>query len=185
MKKTMILLLLFLIPSLAYAHDKDMRGSCCPGMMMGQNRMGSAMTGRARYEKSDMEMKFMFKVRYLMENAEKLGLSEEQIQNIKQIKIRVLKSALMKEAEIKSLKLDLWETLGKDSADTKSFNEIIDKKYEIKKQLAQDLFKGIVDVKNVLSKDQQKKMKEMLKQGGCGKAEEEMEEKHESQDKEE
>ncbi|MFA5038331.1 MAG: hypothetical protein WC732_01475 [Candidatus Omnitrophota bacterium] len=159
MKKINLLLFLFAFAFAAFstqAWADDRMTQSCPAMMGQMDK------------KMDAEDKFYYKAHYLLANAGEIGLSDEQIKSIKQIKLRVKKSAVLKEAEIKTLGLDLLDALDKDTVDMKAIAEIIEKKYDLKKQRTKELIKGYVDLKGALTKDQVQKVKESLKGTGKG-----------------
>jgi hypothetical protein len=159
MASVLLLGVVFLVPALAA--DKPM-GKCCMGKGMGMQMECPMMKkGAEGQDKMDLEEKFHGKAYFLMTNAEELGIDAAQKQKIHDIKIKAKKGLIMKEAEIEVLALDIMEMLGKEDTDLAAINKLIDKKYDIKKQKAKDLVAACVELKGVLSKDQQKKAKEM------------------------
>lgn len=113
--------------------------------------------------KMDFEDKFYCKAHFLVENALELGLGDEQIEKIKTVKHDVGKNMIKNDAEIEMLGLDIKQALGKDEVNLAEINSLIDRKYVLKAQKAKELAQACVNVKNVLTKDQVKKMKEVWK----------------------
>jgi hypothetical protein len=128
---------------------------CCPGMKMGMH-----------------DKMFTHKAQLIMENAAELGLSDDQVQKIKSLKMSVTKSMIKSDADVELLVLDIEAALEKEEIDVNSTSALIDKKYNIKSQEAKTLIGAYADLKKVLSKDQMKKLheiwnKEKMKDSKC------------------
>lgn len=143
-----------LSPALA---DKDGMGKCCMGMMAGKG-MGCPMEAEG---KMSLDEKFFSKAKFLLANAEELGLTQAQKDKVDAVKLKVKKSLTMKEAEIDVLAMDIMDMLKKDAVDLSAVNKIIDKKYDLKNQKAKELVAGYVELRGVLTKDQLAKAKEI------------------------
>jgi periplasmic protein CpxP/Spy len=141
----------------AVAEDK----ASCPGMTMGMHgKMMGAMQGGME-KKIDLNGMFSHKARFIMENAIELGLSDDQMQKIKLLKMNIKKSMIKSDADVEILVLDIEAALGKEEIDVNSVSTLIDKKYSIKLQEAKTLVSAYADLKKVLSKDQMKKLHEI------------------------
>lgn len=156
MKKLILILCACLLPSLAFADD----------MMAGRCRMGMMGTMERGAQSAGGEDMFFHKAFFILSNSDEIGLSDEQIDNIKKIKMRVIKNTILREAEIDAVSLDLAGALQEENPDQKTVQNLLDKKYDMKKQKASEIIKGYMDMKNILSKDQTKKLKDIYKGKG-------------------
>lgn len=165
MKKILGVLLLGLLgaavfPVRSFAEEQGME------MAMHEKMMG-AMHGRMG-QKNDLEEMFYHKTRLIMENAAELGLSDEQVQKIKTLELATKKSMIKSKADIELLALDIEDALKKDEIDVNNVNAVIDKKYGLKAQEAKTLVSACAEVKNVLNKDQMKKLRDIWKEKKAG-----------------
>lgn len=142
------------------------------GCFMGKCNMtpkhGKAWAGKGQ------EGIFFHKAHLIMAKASELGLSDAQVQKIRDLEYNLKKSVIKKDADIKLLALDIRQALTKDDVDTNAVNGLIDQKYAIKAQKAKEDIQAYADLKNVLTPDQTKKLKEiwskgMMKHGRHGK----------------
>ena len=111
--------------------------------------------------KMDMEKKFYKKVKFLEKKQEELGLSEQQLQTIRGLKANVKKTVIENEAKADIVKVDIYSGLHERTIDVNALNELIDQKYEAKKAKAKALVQGYAELKNVLSEEQYKTMKDL------------------------
>ena len=119
--------------------------------------------GKTKGHYGDLKEKFSEKVHFFLKNQEELELSNEQIEKIKDSKIKAQKDIIRKDAELKILALDLQGGLGKDTINTGEINKLIDKKYDFKKEKEKSLVDAYAALKNVLTKEQKEKMKGLWK----------------------
>lgn len=70
----------------------------------------------------------------------------------------------MKRAEIDVLKIDIKAKLWEDTIDKKGINKLIDKKYELKKEKAKALVDAYAQFNNILTEDQKKTLKTIIRQ---------------------
>ena len=82
---------------------------------------------------------------------------------IKDLDIRTKKDIIRKEAEIEIICLDIKAGMSEDPIDTNAVNKLIDKKYELKKEMAKSFVDGCATLKNTMTKEQKAKMKEIKK----------------------
>jgi len=115
-------------------------------------------------EKMGMDEMLFHKFHMILENAKELGLSAQQIESIKSLKLKTKKDLITKEAEIDLVALDVKTELWKDAIDVNVINPLIDRKYELKKEKAKILVAAISEIKKTLSKDQMDKLKAMHEQ---------------------
>lgn len=150
----------------AFADHGDMGKGC----MMDKGSHGKMMM---KMGKDDM---FFKKAHFILENASAIGLTDDQKTKIKAQKYAVKKSMIKKEADIELLALDIKEELWKDDINLNNLNALIDKKYAAKAEKAKELAGAYVNLKNILTKEQQKKLKDMCEGGMRGKMSHESEE---------
>jgi len=107
----------------------------------------------------NLEEKFSKKALFFLKNQEELGLSDEQIEKIKNLKIKIKKDIIGKDAELEIVSLDLQSGLWKEKIDTIVLNELIDKKYDLKKGKAKFLVEAYAALKDILTEEQKENMK--------------------------
>lgn len=111
-----------------------------------------------------LENKFFHKLDLAIANDVKLGLSDEQFEKIKMLKLNTKKNMIKKRAEIDVLKIDIKAKLWEDTIDKKSINKLIDRKCEVKKEKAKALVDAYAQFKNILTKEQKKTFKAIIRQ---------------------
>ena len=119
--------------------------------------------GKTKGHGWDIKEKFSKKAHFFLKNQEELELSDEQIEKIKDLKIKAQKDIIRKNAELEILALDLKSGLWKDTINTNKVNKLIDKKYDLKKEKAKSLVNAYAALKNILTKEQKEKMKGLWK----------------------
>jgi len=112
----------------------------------------------------DLEEKFTGRLKMILSNKDALGLSEEQIKNVKDLKMKTKKDLIRMDAEIDVTRLDIESAMWDETADTETINKLIDKKYDLKKEKAKSLVAACNALKGILTKEQNDKMKEMCKE---------------------
>lgn len=125
--------------------------------------------GKMKSGHGDFSQKFYKKAMMIIKNQEELGLSDEQVEKIKDLKISTKKDLIRKKAEIDILALDIKASMWEDTIDLDAVNALIDKKYEIKKEKAKALVAACAVLKSTLTADQKKKMKSLCRKGMKGK----------------
>jgi len=154
MKKLYGLLVIGVIVStVMFTQARADEGSCCKEMM------------RGKYGKMEQKMglddMFAYKAHFIMENSDELGITEEQAGKIKALKYGAKKNKIKNDAEVELLVLDIKQALEKETIDLNATNALVDKKYSLKSQAAKDSIAACAELKKILTKDQQKKMKEI------------------------
>ena len=91
-----------------------------------------------------------------------LNLSDEQVEKIKDLKIKLKKDLVQKKANIDLLVIDIKALLWKDVIDQGAINKLIDQKYNIKKQKAKALVASYSNFKTILSDEQKAKFKDLM-----------------------
>lgn len=115
------------------------------------------------HDHRSLEAKFFHKAHFLIENQEKIGLTEDQIKTIKALKTDVMKNLLRQEAEIEVLAIDVQAKLWEDPVNVEETNKIIDQKYELKKAKTKSLVEAFAKLKGTLTEDQKNAMKAVWK----------------------
>ena len=129
-------------------------GSCSKcGSMPGHGKMGPVG--------HDEWSMFIHKAGFVLKNAQALGLTEDQAGKIKASEYNFQKSLIKGEADLKSLGLDIKEALRKDAVDLKAVNGLIDQKYAAKAQAAKEDVAARAELKTILTKEQQQKLKDI------------------------
>ncbi|UCG35279.1 MAG: hypothetical protein JSW17_00325 [Candidatus Omnitrophota bacterium] len=116
------------------------------------------------YKPQDLKDKFFFKAMHILKNKEELGLSSRQVDKIKDLKLTTKKDLIRKDAEVEILALDIKAGLYEERVNLKAVNELIDKKYDIKRAKAKALVAAYVELKDVLTKAQKEKLKGLWKE---------------------
>ncbi len=120
------------------------------------------------YKKADLESKFFYKAHKLLKKKEELGLTEKQVDKIVDLKVATKKDLIRKKADIEILALDIKSQLYEERINVRAVNDLIDKKYEIKKAKAKALVAACAELKGVLTKAQKEKLKWLYKESKCG-----------------
>lgn len=107
-----------------------------------------------------LEDKYFGKVHFLFKNKAELGLTEEQMEQIKTIKFDVKRAPIDANAKKDLAMLDIYQELHKDQPDIQKTESLIDQKYATKANLAKTLVNSMINTKAVLTADQQVKAKE-------------------------
>ncbi len=115
--------------------------------------------GREKRYHKGLDEKVFYKAKFILENQDELGLSDKQVEQIKDLKFATKRELVSKDAEIDLVKIDIKEKLYEDKVDVPGMNALIDKKYELKKAKAKYLVKQYADLKGILTDEQLKAMK--------------------------
>jgi len=113
-------------------------------------------------KEAGLEAKFMHKARWILGNSGALGLSDQQVQAVKDLKTSVKKSLVKQDADIELVGVDVGANLKEKKIDVNATNSLLDKKYDLKKARAKSLVKALADLKGILTDaqyDQLKKLK--------------------------
>lgn len=115
----------------------------------------------------DITETFFQKAHLLMASQDKLELSDDQVNTIRNLKMEVKKSLIRQEAELQVAKLDIASQLYSEKPDAKELQKLIDQKYEAKKNMEKTVVDAYFKVKGTLNDKQIAALKEMKKEGGC------------------
>jgi Spy/CpxP family protein refolding chaperone len=108
---------------------------------------------------SDMSDQISEKAMMLIANDDELGLTEDQLKKIKDLKHKTKKDMIMKDAEIDVVAVDAKALLWDDPIDIVAVNKLIDSKYDLKKAKAKAFVAALAD----LTKEQKDKLKAIMK----------------------
>lgn len=126
----------------------------------GQNKFG----GGGAHGKSVKE-KFFKKVKMIYSYQEEIGVSDEQLAKIKDIKIALKKDLIRKDADIDIIKIDIMSLLYEDQVDLEAVNKLVDQKYDIKKEKAKKTIATYAELKKILTEEQLDKLKGFFMKG--------------------
>jgi Spy/CpxP family protein refolding chaperone len=152
---------LAIVSSAAFAQD-------CP---MGMGKAGMMYGHKQESSQEESGGMFFHQARFILMQKDEIGLTEEQVEKVKTLQYNVEKNLIKEKADLELLVLDIREELRKDDINLNAVRGLIDKKYAAKAQKAKEDVEAYVNLKNILSKDQQKKLQEMGKGGMKGKME--------------
>ena len=113
--------------------------------------------------KDGLEEQFYHKAHFLLDNGEELGLSDDQINQIKELKLSTKKALITKDAEIEVLAMDVQAEMHKETIDKEALHRLIDKKYDLKKEKAKSIASAYAALKGIVTKEQKDKMKAIWK----------------------
>ena len=152
------LLLAFAVPSAMANHD----GKCARG---GDKHECSKVGDCGGQEESGCPIvsKLMKKSGFYLKNADEIGLSEDQVKQIKAIKLEAEKDEILGGAQMKVAFLDIESKMSADPVDQEALNAVVEGLSTSMNQGAKKTIKLYVDLKSVLTADQKKKAKEIWK----------------------
>lgn len=107
--------------------------------------------------------KAMKKAHFYLGNAEEIGLSEEQIQTIKDLKLWFKKQMIRGNADMQIMMLDMQSKLGEETLDQTGINAMIDEGMANMAKSAKDSVEAYAKLKAVLTPEQVEKAKEIWK----------------------
>ena len=110
-----------------------------------------------------LEEKFFYKSHSILKHQDKLDLSDEQYETIRDLKLNMKRSLIKQKAEIELVKLDIREKLHDDKINMKDVNELIDRKFEFEKAKDKTVASAIAELKGVLSTEQRQALKDLWK----------------------
>lgn len=126
---------------------------------------GQAWGKKGEHQKSIKE-KFFKKIRIIYSHQDELKITDQQLEQIKELKIALKKDLIRKKADIDIIAIDVRSAMHEDVIDIDAVNELIDKKYEIKKAKMKKIVESCAGLKKILTKEQKGKMKDLF----CDKA---------------
>jgi hypothetical protein len=112
--------------------------------------------------KDNLEEKVFKKAHMIMKNKDELRLSENQITEIKKIKVNAKKDLIRKKAEIDVISVDIKSRLWDETIDVSGINKLVDQKYDLKKEKTKSLIAAYAELKKILSEEQKGILKELM-----------------------
>lgn len=165
MKKLAFIAAALLIVALAALAYGQMGGYGMGGRGMGQGMMGDCvMGGRMMDAENHMSQHLMG-----------LNLDEQQKTLIGEIKSRMMKETIQRNADMRIVHIDLMDLLSKDPVDMKAVEAKVKQSEMMRTEMHLSHIKAMEDIKTKLTPEQRKKFREMI---GDGPMMEEMEMKH-------
>lgn len=107
--------------------------------------------------------KLMKKAGFYLENAEAIGLSDDQVNQIKAIKLDAKKEMILGGAQMQVAMLEMESKLKSDTVDVEAFGQMIDKNLAEMGAGAKKMVQFYAALKQILTVDQKKKAKEIWK----------------------
>jgi Spy/CpxP family protein refolding chaperone len=171
------LISLFAIVAIAYAQEPGWRGGGMmgPGMegggygmgtgMMGCQQMGQGrggMMGMARERMGHHKRWFQCGVSLMLQNADKLGLSDEQIKNLYDIKRKYSKDIIKQDAEMKIAEIDLGALLKESEINLSEIKEALKKVENTKTQIRYLRIMAFVEARKILTDEQKNSLKKLM-----------------------
>lgn len=164
MKKIAALFLVTLLSlSLAQPAMADCKGGQCP-----LKKKCSGSHERGEKYGCPVVTKIMKKAHFLLDKQQELGLSEEQVKNIKAIKMETKKAHIRQQAEMKIFHLDLKQKLSESEVDAEGLNAMMDSAAEGFATNGKASVASYIKLKAVLTPEQLAKAKEFWMQKKSG-----------------
>ncbi len=135
------------------------------------NSMDGGCKGKDCYGKMDkghsqcpIANKFMMKAHFLLENKAGIGLTDDQVKTIKDLKLQMEKDSVRQGADMQTFMLDLQSKLAEDKVDIEESNTLIDKGFASASASAKSNLQAYAKLKSLLTPDQMTKMKALHEQ---------------------
>ncbi len=164
-----------------------MKGGCDKGGMMGGCAKGSCdkggdcaksgsckkMGGYGRgcghaSSPCPIAAKFCQKVCWILEHKDELGLTDDQIAQIKALDLEVEKNSIRGMAEMQIFALEMENRLGQDKVDVEALESMIDSGMAGMALGAKSTVKAYADLKAIITPEQKAKAMELKKAGHAG-----------------
>src|SRR3990170_689633 len=159
MKKLMItLLVLFGFSVPAYA-QMGMMGS--QQGQMGQGMMGGMM-GMGRERMGRHKQWFQYGLTLMLQNADKLKLSDEQIKKLDNIKRKYSKDIIKQDAEMKIAEIDLGALLKESEINLSEVKEALKKVESTETQIRYLRIMAFVEARKILTDEQKNSLKKLM-----------------------
>ncbi|MCG3176646.1 MAG: hypothetical protein MOGMAGMI_01604 [Candidatus Omnitrophica bacterium] len=151
---------LLLMPAVAMA---DHGGKCNAGSQCPMSKCQDGGKSDCGESTCPIAGKILKKAEFFLDNAEGIGLSKEQIKQIKDIKHTTKKDMIFAEAGMKAFYLDVKAKLWEEKVDVDGLNKLIDDATAEMSKGAKKSVQSYAELKAVLSDDQMNKAKEIWK----------------------
>lgn len=147
------------VPAFA-GHGKD----CKDGRCSLHEKKGCCKSGCDKSsEQCPLAAKFMEKAHFFLDNQQEIGLSEEQVKTIKQLKMERKKAFIRQKAEYEVFGIDLKMKLYESPLDVDGINGMIDQFSASMANGSKETVAALAELKSVLDDTQMAKAKEIWK----------------------
>src|SRR4030042_5065488 len=132
----------------------------CGQPMMGQGMMGGMM-GMGRERMGRHKQWFQYGVTLMLRNADKLGLNDEQIRKLDNIKRKYSKDIIKQDAEMKIAEIDLGALLKESEINLSEVKEALKKVENFKTQIRYLRITAFVEARKILTDEQKNSLKKI------------------------
>ena len=108
--------------------------------------------------------KFMKKAHFLLEHKSDIGLTDDQVKTLKELKLQMEKDSIRQRADMKTFLLDLKSKLAEDKVDVEGASALIDENFSTVSAAAKSNLATYAKLKSLLTPDQMTKMKALHEQ---------------------
>lgn len=133
------------------------------------NAFSEAGCGKGKGRHGGWEQKVFKKAICMLKSKEELNLTDEQIQKIKDTKIKMKKDLIRIQADIDTVAVDIKAMLWEDDVNLEEVNKLIDHKYGLKASKAKLVVQTCQSLDNVLTDKQKETLETLKKQCPLGK----------------
>jgi len=119
---------------------------------------GQCPTGKGGH-KCPVTEKFMKKAHFILENKDEIGLTEEQVKTIKDLKLKVKKGAIKQGADLEIMMLDVEDKMSEDQVDVEGINAMIDEGFGSMSDTTKEVVSDYAKLKGTLTPEQMTKLK--------------------------
>lgn len=104
---------------------------------------------------------FYRKAHFIMSNQAALGLSDEQIKAIEDLKLQTQTTSIQQKADAETVALGLMAALKASEVDSRRVDRLIEKQYAVKQEKAKTYANAYITLKGTLTVAQKAQMKEL------------------------
>src|SRR4030042_2142246 len=133
----------------------------------GQPMMGQGVMGMGRERMGHHRRWFQYGVTLMLQNADKLGLSDEQIKKLYEIKRKYSKDIIKQDAEMKIAEIDLGALLKESEINLSEVKEALKKVENFKTQIRYLRIMAFVEARKILTDEQKKSLKKLMEMRGA------------------
>ena len=119
--------------------------------------------GQGMHHQKSIKEKFFKTVKMIHHNQDELNVNDNQLNQIRELRIALKKDLIRKKAEIDIVKVDIRSLLHEDEIDVDAVSKLIDQKFEIKKAGMKKAVKSFAELRKILTKEQKEKLKEVIR----------------------
>lgn len=153
---------LFLMAAPVFA-DCQMHGKDCAGKQCSLKGGSDCGKGGDCDAPCPIASKLLKKAHFYLENQTELGLSEDQVKQIKAIKAQNKKAAIKAKADMEIAQMDMMEKLSETKVDVEALNAMVDQASSGMAAGAKATIADYAKLKAVLNEQQHAKAKELWK----------------------